>query len=54
MTKEEQARKAANAYKREWAKKNPERIKAAQLRYWSKKAAESKGVEKDGKQTEDS
>lgn len=48
MTKEELARKTANAYKREWARQNPERIKAAQMRYWLKKAAEAKETETDG------
>lgn len=35
----EQAKQARRDYKREWAKKNPERMKAAQERYWEKKAA---------------
>lgn len=33
------AAEARRAYKREWAKKNPEKIKAQQERYWQKKAA---------------
>lgn len=36
----EEAKKARNAYKREWAKKNPDKVKATQERYWTKKAAE--------------
>lgn len=36
----EHAREARRAYKREWAKKNPDKIRAQQERYWSKKAAE--------------
>lgn len=36
----EQARAARRAYKREWAKKNPDKIRAQQERYWNKKAAE--------------
>ena len=29
-------------YHREWRKKHPESVKAAQMRYWAKKAAEMK------------
>lgn len=36
----EQAKEARRAYKREWAKKNRDKVKAAQERYWTKKAAE--------------
>lgn len=36
----EQAAAARRAYKRKWAKENPEKVKAQQERYWSKKAAE--------------
>ena len=32
------ARQVRNAYHRQWRKKNPERVKAAQDRYWQKKA----------------
>lgn len=35
----EQAKAARRAYKREWAKQNPEKVKAQQERYWTKKAA---------------
>ena len=34
----EQAKEMRKAYKREWAKKNPDKVKAAQERYWQKKA----------------
>lgn len=34
------AAEARRAYRREWAKKNPDKIKAAQERYWKKKAAQ--------------
>ena len=34
----EEARKARNAYKREWAKKNPDKVMAQQERYWTKRA----------------
>lgn len=36
----EQAAEARKAYRRKWAKENPEKVKAMQERYWSKKAAE--------------
>ena len=36
----EEARKARNEYYREWRKKNPEKVKQAQERYWKKKAKE--------------
>lgn len=34
------AREARNAYKREWSKKNPDKVRAQQARYWEKRAAE--------------
>lgn len=34
----EAARKARNAYKRKWAKENPDKVKAAMCRYWEKRA----------------
>lgn len=34
----EAAREARRAYKREWNKKNRDKVKAAQDRYWEKKA----------------
>lgn len=39
-TMSEAAREARNAYKRKWAKDNPEKVKAATRRYWEKKAQE--------------
>lgn len=36
----EQAVAARRAYKREWAKRNPDKIRAQQERFWNKKAAE--------------
>lgn len=35
----EKALEARRAYRREWAKNNPDKVKAAQERYWTKKAA---------------
>ena len=37
----EQAREAQRAYKREWNRKNRDKVKAAQVRYWERKAAEA-------------
>ena len=37
----EAAREARNAYKRKWAKDNPDKVKAATARYWEKKAQEA-------------
>ena len=36
-----QAKAARRDYKRKWAKQNPEKVKAQQERYWTKKAAEA-------------
>ena len=41
----EAAREARNAYKREWAKKNPDKVKAATRRYWERKAQEAEALE---------
>ncbi len=35
----EAAREARRAYKRQWAKENPDKIKAQQERFWAKRAA---------------
>ena len=35
----EKALEARRAYKREWNRKNKDKVKAAQERYWNKKAA---------------
>ena len=50
MTLQEQdsIKKARRDYQREWRKKNPEKVKAAQERYWLKKAQSEEG-EKRGK-----
>lgn len=39
-TMEEKAKEARRAYKREWNRKNRDKVKAAQARFWAKKAAE--------------
>lgn len=38
LTKE--AKAARNAYRKEWAKRNPDKVRAANERYWQKKAEE--------------
>lgn len=40
MDMQELKREARREYQREWRKKNPDKLKAAQDRYWLKKAAE--------------
>jgi hypothetical protein len=42
------AREARNRYYREWRKKNPEKVKESNERYWAKKAAEMATEEKEG------
>lgn len=34
----EQAKEARRAYKREWNRKNRDKVKAAQERYWNRRA----------------
>ena len=36
---DEKAKAARRAYKREWNRRNRDRVKAAQERYWTRKAA---------------
>lgn len=38
ITMTDAAKEARRAYKREWAKKNPDKVKAATDRYWENKA----------------
>lgn len=40
MDMEELKREARREYIRKWRKRNPEKVRAAQERYWAKKAAE--------------
>ena len=44
----EESKEARRAYKREWARKNPEKVRAAQDRYWERRAAEQAAKEKIG------
>ena len=41
----EEAKAARLAYRREWQKKNRDKVKAYNERYWEKKAAAQKGTE---------
>lgn len=41
----EAAREARNAYKRKWAKEHPDKVKAANCRYWERKAQEATAEE---------
>lgn len=38
----EAAKEARRAYRREWARKNPDKVKASQERYWLRRAEEVK------------
>lgn len=40
MDNEENIRAAKREYHREWRKNHPEAVKAAQVKYWTKKAEE--------------
>ena len=44
MTQE--AREARNAYKREWARKHPDKIRRYQETFWNKKAQEAEAAVK--------
>lgn len=39
------AKAARNAYAKEWRRKNPDKVKATNARYWEKKAAEMRLAE---------
>ena len=41
MSMSEAAREARRAYKREWNRRNPDKVKAAQERYWNRKAQQA-------------
>ncbi|MEL5900363.1 hypothetical protein AAGC94_20250 [Clostridium sporogenes] len=43
----EEARKLRNEYMRKWRKKNKDKVKEAQKRYWEKKAQIKKEVTKE-------
>lgn len=43
----EQAKAARRAYKRAWARKNPDKVKAQQARYWQRKAEQAAAAERE-------
>lgn len=47
-----QAAEARRSYKREWAKRNPDKIREYQQRYWTKKAEEASRSEAEAEQRE--
>lgn len=49
---DEQARKAQREYLREWRRRNPDRVRAANKRYWEKRAAKL-AAEKEAAERED-
>lgn len=48
----EEAKAARRAYKREWARRNPDKIRAQQERYWNKRAAEQQQQQPGAKDSE--
>lgn len=44
----EKAAELRRAYKRDWNKRNRDKVRAAQKRYWDKRAKEALEAEKDG------
>jgi len=45
---QEAARKARNAYQREWRKKNPEKVKQINERYWLRRIQASEASKENG------
>lgn len=45
----DKAKEARRAYKRKWAKDNPDKIRAQQERYWTKKAEQQEQAENDAR-----
>lgn len=45
----EKAKEARRAYKKAWAKKNPERVKAHNEKYWERMAQKAAALEKEQK-----
>lgn len=41
---DEKAKEARRAYKREWNRRNPDKVKAAQARYWERKAQQAQEI----------
>lgn len=47
----EKAKELRRLYKREWNRKNPDKVKAAQAAYWERKAAAAEKAETDEPET---
>lgn len=47
----EKAVEARRAYKRKWARENPDKVRQQQERYWAKKAAEQAQQPEQAQQT---
>lgn len=45
----DKAKEARRQYKREWNRRNPDKVKAAQERYWTKKAEQQEKAENDAR-----
>ncbi len=43
----EKAKEARRAYKREWCRRNRDKVRAAQERYWARKAEKEQAQEAD-------
>ena len=43
----EKAKAARKAYRKEWARRNPDKLKAQQERYWEKRAARMEAAKDD-------
>lgn len=51
----EQANEARKAYRRRWAKQNPEKVRAQQERYWARRAereAQAAQIDKPGEESD--
>lgn len=48
----DEARKARNAYMREWRRKNKDKVKAARERHWEKKAREANGQDEQSQRSQ--
>lgn len=48
----EKAKEARRAYKRAWNRRNPDKVKAAQARYWERRAKEMQEAEDNATQPE--
>lgn len=46
----DKAKEARRAYKREWNRRNRDKVKQAQARYWERKAAQQAAADQEGRQ----